>query len=95
MENFKYKYFEFEEPYYALIGAKNKDEAIKIYNSQVDEFDEQGVSDTIREVNKDYAIEVFCKYYSFESNATEKSVKYLFTELESLGGLLLVDDLIL
>lgn len=50
------KYFEVYSPYYALIKALNKEEAIKLYVKNVaDDNENNPLSNEIKEVERDYA----------------------------------------
>lgn len=52
------KYYEFYEPYFALIKAKNESEAIKIYEKDVADID-SGID--MQEISRDYAIAKFSR----------------------------------
>lgn len=51
------KYWEFHEPYYALIKATNKDKAIEKYIDVVS--DDEDLLNEIQEVSRDYALVKF------------------------------------
>ena len=50
------KYFEITEPYYALIRAKDKGEAIEIYIEQVADDEEKELNKNIKEIDGDIAL---------------------------------------
>ncbi len=54
------KYFEIHEPYYALMQAKDKDEALKNYAKYVAN-DDGTLKDEIQEVDRDYALLMFSR----------------------------------
>ncbi|MED4083891.1 hypothetical protein P4637_03315 [Halalkalibacterium halodurans] len=57
------KYYEVTEPYYALIKADSKEEAIEEYVKSVAENEDGEVDESIEEVEKEYALALFgqCK----------------------------------
>ncbi|MCM3216125.1 hypothetical protein M3612_16625 [Niallia taxi] len=53
------KYFEVNEPYYALIKAQSKKQAMEIYTKKVSEDNEGTLKEEMMEVNRDYALVKF------------------------------------
>lgn len=54
------RYFEIYDPYYALMKAKNEQEAIKEYVKYVAD-DDGSLKDEIQEVSRDYALVKFSR----------------------------------
>ncbi|WOH90891.1 hypothetical protein RZN08_20460 [Bacillus paralicheniformis] len=50
------KYFEIDEPYYALIAAEDEEAAIEIYENNVAYGDEGTLKDNTKEVGRNYAL---------------------------------------
>ncbi|ANB66164.1 putative yosH (plasmid) [Anoxybacillus sp. B7M1] len=48
------KFYEVHEPYYALVKARDKDEAIKLYTELV--ADDGSLHEETKEVSRDYAL---------------------------------------
>ena len=86
------KYFEFKEPYYALLQVRTREDALKEYDETVaDLYDEGEKSYEIKEVSKDYALNK-CKADDPEFYTSEK-LEEVFNEenYSSFYKLLLVD----
>lgn len=58
------KYYEIKEPYYALLKAKNKNEAISIYTGKICDTEDESLSSKIKEVDRDYAIAKYSRTLS-------------------------------
>jgi hypothetical protein len=54
------KFYEVYYPYYALIKAKDKEEAMKIYTKFVAD-DDGTLHEELNEVERDYALTSYCK----------------------------------
>lgn len=78
------KYFEFKDPYFALISAENKDKAIEVYKNDVCE---SGDGFEIEEVSKERAYELI-------DNASGSNESEL-NDLKKDTGLLLIDGCLL
>lgn len=52
------KFYEVHEPYYALVKARDKDEAIKLYTEFVAD-DDGSLHEETKEVSRDYALVKF------------------------------------
>ncbi|MCM3425530.1 hypothetical protein [Bacillus paralicheniformis] len=50
------RYYEVHEPYYALIAAEDKEEAMSIYENNVAYGDEGTLKDHTKEVGRNYAL---------------------------------------
>ncbi|MFT8392782.1 MAG: hypothetical protein ABF624_02070 [Liquorilactobacillus ghanensis] len=78
------KFYEFEEPYYALIKASNEKEAIKNYLKEVCEDDEDErkfheitFKQAIEEVKSAIAEEPQDFFENWDSMVTDKAVEFL------------------
>jgi len=83
------KYFEIKYPYYALIKAKNKEEAIKNYTETIADDLEGNLIDEINELDKDAALG---KYIARCDSDT--SIKQALEEFDIEDILLIDADLI-
>ena len=85
------KYFEIREPYYALIKAKNSEDAIEVYVKNVSDNDESyPIKDYIEEVESDYAL-VMLSRASAEDNE-QIPIKDLLDDFRTYeSSVLLVD----
>lgn len=78
------KYFEFSEPYYALIKANNEKTTLKKYDDLI--ADKKDVS--VQEVSRDYAYGRFCNaLVEIRPSLITKELKDLFIK----NDILLVD----
>ncbi|QDS38138.1 hypothetical protein FPS98_15150 [Brevibacillus brevis] len=68
------KFYELHDPYYALIKAPDKNEAIKVYTEHVAD-DDGTLHEEIREVDRDYAL------VSFSKGSTEDNEKVPIKEI--------------
>lgn len=66
----KMKYFETHDPYYALIKAKTKKEAIRQYTKHIADDEDGSLNKEMKEVGKDYALILFAR-------STGEDLKYL------------------
>lgn len=55
------RFFEVRDPYYALIKAHTKDEAILQYLEHIGDSDDTSLVDSMSEVERDYALVQFCR----------------------------------
>ena len=64
------KYFEIYDPYYALIKAKNKEDAVKEYIKNVagEEEEFQYLLEEMKEVEEDYALVIHSRGNSEDGN---------------------------
>lgn len=81
-------YFEFRYPYYALIRAKNKKEAIKIYRTEIAE-DEK--NEEVKEVAKEYALGKFAVAIYKEDKEEYTLVELIEDFSEAINYVLLID----
>lgn len=84
------KYFEVNEPYYALIKAPTKKRAMEIYTETVSEDDDRSLSEEMMEVNRDYALVKFSRVKG-ENGEVAPIIKVLETFNSNEAELLLVD----
>lgn len=90
----KDKFFEFKDPYFALIKAKNKKEAIKIYMEFIAEDEKNSLKEEIQQVSRDYALLKFSESATdFKDFSTLESIIKTFNSDEV--DLLLVDGALL
>ena len=82
------KYFEFKNPYYALISADNEDLAIEEYKSIVCDIEEDDEDLVFDEIDIEYAKE---KYESSEEDSNDLDM-YQFEVVSSHQNTLLVDS---
>ncbi|MGJ9460094.1 hypothetical protein [Oceanobacillus sp. CF4.6] len=81
------KFFEVNEPYYALIKAETKESALLGYNSSV--ADLEGIEE-VREVERDYAIAKYSRALS--GDGKEVSLKDVLTDIRDGNQLVLIID---
>lgn len=89
MEN---KFYEVQDPYYALIKAKDEETAIHAYNDVVADFD-KGINpyEEIHEVPSDYAIVKASRAFD-ESSGKLMSVPEILEQLRSTESKVLLID---
>ena len=85
------KYFEVNEPYYALIKAPSKKRALEIYTETVSEDDDGTLREEMMEVNRDYALVKFSRVKG-ENEEVAPIIKTLETFNNDEAELLLVDS---
>lgn len=64
------KFFAVNEPYYALIKAKDKEDAMNEYIKTIAEEEKEILRNTMKEVSRDYALVCFSKVQT-EDNPTK------------------------
>jgi len=84
------KYFEVNEPYYALIKAPTKKRAMEIYTETISEDNDNNLSEEMMEVNRDYALVKFSRVKG-ENGVMVPIIKVLETFNNNEAELLLVD----
>lgn len=72
-----FKYYEVHSPYYALIKARDEDEAYQVYVNTVADDEDDELMDEIKEVSANYAIAYFSR------RAEELEIHQLLEILES------------
>ncbi|MCX2809575.1 hypothetical protein OQ477_06160 [Bacillus sp. ChL18] len=60
------KFFEVSDPYYALIKANTKEDAMKLYTEEVADDDEENLSKEMYEVSLDHAVKAYIHRTGFE-----------------------------
>ena len=79
------KYFEFHNPYYALIQAKSKEDAVNIYGERVTDLEEADMS-AIHELTREEAFKHVLEAYGMDN------VQDLVDYFNSKEPILLIDD---
>lgn len=88
------KYFEVQEPYYALIKSEDKEKAMKFYINVVADDEEGTLAEEIKEVDRQYAWGCFLKGINEDKNISSRSVlKHSFDR--NTEELLLIDGALL
>ena len=85
------KYFEVNEPYYALIKAPSKKRALEIYTETISEDDDGTLSEEMMEVNRDYALVKFSRVKG-ENGEVAPIFKVLETFKNDEAEMLFVDS---
>ena len=87
------KYFEINDPYYALIKAENQAEAIKIYTEYVAD-DDGTLHEEIKEVDRDYALASFSR--GGTEDGEEVPISEILEDFQSeVSAVLLIDPALL
>ena len=73
------KFFEVHYPYYALIKARDKDEAVQLYVMYIADDEDGTLHEEMKEVERDYALVMHAKAMSLENNRI--SVGYILNDL--------------
>lgn len=84
------KYFEINNPYFAMIGAENEQEALSIYVEVVSDANET-LKDEIKELERDYALVQFARSRNEDNELLP--YKELMEEFEGKGVLLMDSSL--
>lgn len=82
------KYFEFKEPYYALIRADNEEKAIELYNFEIADLYEDELC-LIKEIEEDIAFAKFLKAYTETDSISEMTLSFHNNDLLLVDGCLL------
>lgn len=86
------KYFEIEEPYYALIRAESEEEAKEIYNEIVAEEDEFNLA-VFTEITEEEAFKKFSNPKVWKGdNVSSWQIKTTFLNVLSEGATILLVD---
>lgn len=86
----QFKFFEVHDPYYALIKAKDVNEAKGIYITIVAEDEEGTLDKEIAEVKSDYAIARYSR--SLSDDKEPVALKEILDDLRSEESMLLLID---
>lgn len=85
------RYFEIHDPYYALIRALTKEEAVQKYIGLIADDKENRLIDEIQEVDRDYALLLFGRGLTEER--ADIPISKILEEFEKRGNeILLVDS---
>ncbi|MCY9339799.1 hypothetical protein MOF28_15695 [Bacillus haynesii] len=83
------KYFEIDEPYYALIAADDENKAVEVYIKGVAD-DDGTLKDSIKEVGRMYALALFCQ--NVGRNNPEITVEKAISDFEERKNDTLIID---
>ncbi|MFK7678629.1 hypothetical protein ACI3ER_11365 [Bacillus sp. Wb] len=84
------KFYEFSNPYFALIKAENKSEAVFEYEESVGYLDGEEKLKSIKEVDRDYALAFFSRVLSEDGNVIP--VSEIVSDFQKDERMLLVVD---